>query len=60
MKHSPSIVELRDKLGAPCNETLESLRLLKAFLKLTPDQRVEVIALAERLATNPTPGRRPS
>ena len=50
---SPTFVaELHRKLGAPSSETLESLRLLKAFLRLRPRQRVEIIELVERLATN--------
>jgi hypothetical protein len=37
-------------------ETVESLLLLKAFRKLAPGQRVEIIELVERLAANPMPG----
>ena len=51
MKNSTLIAELHTKLGAPSSETVESLRLLKAFLKLTPGQRFEVIDLVERLAS---------
>ena len=58
MKRPPSVVELREKLGAPSHETMESLRLVKAFLTLAPDQRFEVIALVESLATDPAPDRR--
>jgi hypothetical protein len=58
MKHLPSTAELRAKLGSPSNETVEALRLLKAFLMLTPKQRFEVIELVEQLATDPTPDRR--
>jgi hypothetical protein len=58
MKHLPSTAELRAKLGSPSNETVEALRLLKAFLMLTPKQRSEVIELVEQLATDPTPDRR--
>jgi hypothetical protein len=58
MKHLPSIAELRAKLGAPSDETVESVRLLKAFLKLSPRQRFEVIELVEQLATDPRPDRR--
>jgi hypothetical protein len=58
MKHLPSIVELREKLGAPSNETVEAVRLLKAFLKLAPRQRFEIIELVERLADDPRPDRR--
>jgi hypothetical protein len=39
------------KLGAPASSTVESLRLLRAFLKLAPRQRFEVIKLVEDLAT---------
>jgi len=55
MKNPTYVVELQKKLGAPSSETVESLRLLKAFLKLAPDQRSEIIELVERLATDPTP-----
>jgi hypothetical protein len=58
MKHLPSIVELREKLGNPSRETVETVRLLKAFLKLAPRQRFEVIELIEQLATDPGPDRR--
>ena len=56
MKDPTYVAELQKKLGAPSSETLESLRLLKAFLKLAPDQRSEIIELVERLATDPAPG----
>lgn len=58
MKHLPSVAELRAKLGAPSDETVESFRLLKAFLKLSPRQRFEVIELVEQLANDPRPDRR--
>lgn len=51
MKNPTLIAELHTRLGAPSSETVESLRLLKAFLKLTPGQRFEVIDLVERLAS---------
>ena len=51
MKNPTFVAELHKKLGAPSSETVESLRLLKAFLKLAPSQRSEVIELVERLAT---------
>ena len=54
MKNPTYVAELQKKLGAPSSETVESLRLLKAFLKLAPDQRSEIIELIERLATNPS------
>jgi hypothetical protein len=53
MKTPASVAELHKKLGAPSSETVESLRLLTAFLKLAPRQRFEVIALVQRLATDP-------
>jgi len=56
MKSSTYIAELQKKLGAPSSETVESLRLLKTFLKLPSDQRSEIIELVERLAANPSPG----
>jgi len=49
MKNPTFIAELHTKLGAPSSEALESLRLLKAFLKLAPGQRIEVIEMVERL-----------
>ena len=55
MKNPTYVVELQKKLGAPSSETVESLRLLKAFLKLAPDQRSEIIELVERLATESEP-----
>ena len=51
MKNPTFVAELHKRLGAPSSETVESLRLLKAFLKLAPRQRSEVIELVERLAT---------
>jgi hypothetical protein len=56
MKNPTSVAELQKKLGAPSSETVESLRLLKAFLRLAPGQRSEIIELVERLAANPAPG----
>jgi hypothetical protein len=53
MKNSTSVAELHAKLGAPSSETVESLRLLTAFLKLAPRQRFEVIELVQRLAADP-------
>jgi hypothetical protein len=59
MNHLPSIAELRAILGSPSDETVESVRLLKAFLTLSPRQRFEVIELVEQLATtDPKPDRR--
>ena len=53
MKDPTFVAELQKRLGAPSSETVESLRLLKAFLKLAPGQRFEVIELVERLAAEP-------
>ena len=50
MKNPTFAAELHQKLGAPSNETVESLRLLKAFIRLAPTHRSEVIELVERLA----------
>ena len=52
MKNPTFVAELHKKLGAPSSETVESLRLLKAFLKLAPAQRSEVIELVERLVND--------
>ena len=56
MENPTYVAELQKKLGAPSSETVESLRLLKAFLKLAPDQRSEIIELVERLAADPSSG----
>ena len=56
MKNPTYVAELHKKLGAPSSETVESLRLLKAFLKIPSDQRSEIIDLVERLAATPSPG----
>jgi hypothetical protein len=56
MKSPTYVAELQKKLGAPSSETVESLLLLKAFLKLPSDQRSEIIELVERLVTSPSPG----
>lgn len=53
MKDSTFVAELQKKLGAPSSETVESLQLLKAFLKLEPGQRLEIFELVERLAAEP-------
>ncbi len=55
MKNRTSVSELSEKLGYPSSETIQGLRLLKAFIKLSPLQRSEVIDLVERLATDPAP-----
>ncbi len=55
MKNPTYVSELNAKLGYPSSETIESLRLLKAFMKLSPLQRSEIIDMVERLATDPRP-----
>ena len=50
MKDFLSVSELRVKLGAPSSASVESLRLLKAFYRLAPAQRFEVMELVEQLA----------
>ena len=55
MKNPTYVAELQKKLGAPSSETVESLRLLKAFLKLSSNQRSEIIGLVEDLATGHPP-----
>jgi hypothetical protein len=50
MKNPTYVAELQKRLGAPSSDTVESLRLLKAFIKLAPDQRTEIIELVERMA----------
>jgi hypothetical protein len=50
MKNPTSVAELHKRLGAPSSETIESLRLLKAFIQLAPDQRTEIVELVERMA----------
>ncbi|MCK1710762.1 hypothetical protein FXV83_08220 [Bradyrhizobium hipponense] len=52
MKNIEFAAELHLKLGAPASSTVESLRLMRAFLKLAPRQRFEVIKLVEDLATD--------
>lgn len=52
MKNPTSATELRIRLGAPSSETVDSLRLLKAFVKLSTRQRFEVIELVDRLAAD--------
>jgi hypothetical protein len=55
MKDRTSVSELSEKLGYPSSETIQGLRLLKAFIKLSSPQRSEVVDLVERLATDPAP-----
>jgi hypothetical protein len=59
MKNLNFAAEVRLKLGAPSGQTIESLRLLRAFLKLEPTQRFEVIRLVEDLATEGSAPDRP-
>ena len=47
--------ELSEKLGNPTSETIQRLRLLKAFMRLSPSQRAEVIDLVGQLSTDPAP-----
>jgi hypothetical protein len=49
------VSELSEKLGYPTSDTIQGLRLLKAFIKLSPSQRSQVIELVERLANDPAP-----
>jgi hypothetical protein len=55
MKSPTYVAELQKKLGAPSSETIESLRLLKAFIKLPSGQRSKIIEMVERLATDRSP-----
>ena len=55
MKNRISVSEVGAKLGCPTSETVQGLRLWKAFIKLSPAQRSEVLALVEQLATDPAP-----
>jgi hypothetical protein len=55
MKNRTSVSEIGAKLGYPSSETAQGLRLWKAFIKLSPAQRSEVLALVEQLAIDPAP-----
>jgi hypothetical protein len=55
MKNRTSVSELSEKLEYPSSETIQGLRLLKAFVKLSPSQRSDVVDLVEQLATDPAP-----
>ena len=55
MKNLNFATELHLKLGAPASHAVESLRLLRAFLRLAPRQRFEVIKLVEDLAGEEIP-----
>jgi hypothetical protein len=50
MDNPTFMAELHNRLGAPSSEAVECLRLLKAFLRLGPRQRFEIVDLVERLA----------
>ena len=54
MTNPTLISELHNKLGTPSSEAVECLRLVKAFLRLEPGQRFEVIELVELLAADPS------
>lgn len=55
MKNRTSASEVSATLGYPSTETVQGLRLFKAFIKLSPAQRSEVLAWVEHLATDPAP-----
>ena len=55
MKNRTSASEVSATLGFPSSETVQGLRLWKAFVRLSPSQRSEVLALVEQLATDPAP-----
>lgn len=55
MKNRTSASEVSATLGFPSSETVQGLRLWKAFIRLSPSQRSEVLALVEQLATDPAP-----
>jgi hypothetical protein len=59
MKNLNFATELHLKLGVPSGQTVESLRLLRAFLKLAPRQRFEIIRLVEDLAMEDSVSDRP-
>ena len=52
MRSPTFVAEMHEKLGAPSSEAIESLWLLKAFVKLAPSERFEVMELVERLAAD--------
>lgn len=55
MNNRSSASEVSATLGYPSTETVQGLRLWKAFIKLTPAQRSEVLAWVEHLANDPAP-----
>ena len=56
MKNHISVSELSEKLGYPSSEAIQGLRLFKAFVRLSPRQRSEVVDMVEQFATDPAPG----
>ena len=52
MKNRTPVAELQNKLGMPSSDTIESLRLLKAFIRLEAAHRDAVIEFVERLAAD--------
>lgn len=48
-----SVSELNATLQNPSCETIQDLRLWKAFIKLSPSKRAEVLALVEQLGADP-------
>lgn len=55
MKNRTNVSEVSAMLGHPSIDSAQGLRLFKAFLKLSPSQRSEVLVLVENLALDPTP-----
>jgi hypothetical protein len=53
MKSPMDVAALQEKLGFVSGETVEGLRLLKAFLRLSPRQRLDVVEFIEHLAVDP-------
>jgi hypothetical protein len=49
------VSEVSAKLGYPSGETVQGLRLLRAFVRLSPSQRCEVVDMVEQLASDPAP-----
>lgn len=49
------LAELSEKLGHPTCETIQLWRLLKAFVRLPPSHRSEVIEMIELVAADPPP-----
>jgi hypothetical protein len=55
MKNPTFLSELHKRVGTPSSETVQSLRLLKAFVRLGPRQRLQVIDFVERLTNDELP-----